>query len=118
MPRDLKRDLEMCKAVTPGPFEAVYNDSASFAVVSSESGGIALCTGSNRAVNANFVSEARTGWPEAIQRAMAAEAEVEKLRAEMHKMRETEDIRMRCLLALYCGNCETVKGILGSGETP
>jgi uncharacterized membrane protein len=34
-----------------------------------------------------FIAAAREGWPHAIERALKAEAEVEKLRAEVERLR-------------------------------
>ena len=41
-----------------------------------------LCAEPTAKDNAAFIVEARTGWPAAIRRAMAAEAELERLRAK------------------------------------
>ena len=84
--RDLKRDLEICDAATPGPWhlappkcgpdgQGVYaNDLGCVCEV-----GDPYPRGNNHPQeNMEFIAEARTGWPEAIQRALDAEAELQQ----------------------------------------
>ena len=97
--RDLKKDLEVCKKATPGPWEMSRHHKAGtfpahymigqngemydHAIVLSRED-----SGEGKA-NAEFISATREGWPESISRAIAAEAEVKKLRKQ-----RTEDIEL------------------------
>lgn len=58
--RDLVADLETCEAASPDPWSPVR-------------------TTSNHYADYVFAKEARNGWPAAIRRALAAEAEVARL---------------------------------------
>lgn len=80
MKRDLHADLAICDAATPGPW-----------LVDSPSNQVRQPNGSKRRrittppdasgiKDAAFIAAARQGWPEAIRRALAAEAENERLR--------------------------------------
>jgi len=70
--RDLKKDLEICKDAARGPWnlneDLVVSDASNLAVVECDS-----------TLDTIFISESREGWPHAINRAIAAEAEVERL---------------------------------------
>lgn len=77
--RNLRADLAVCNAATPGPW-----------LVDSPSNQVRQPKGSKRRrittppdasgiKDAAFIAAAREGWPEAIRRALAAEAEVERL---------------------------------------
>ena len=71
--RDLKADLEICNKATPGPWiQDRCNVSAQGYTLF-----ITYVSGKN---DAQFVAAAREGWPEAIERAIKAEDEVERLR--------------------------------------
>jgi len=71
MPRDLLKDLEICKKATPGPWVIAEEPEGSrfFSVIHGTAG---VSFSGNRADN-NFIAAAREGWPEAIERAIAAE---------------------------------------------
>lgn len=79
--RDLHADLAICDAATPGPWKEGTSEYES-------SGGVwcvdIVVLGVTAEVyedeNATFIVESRQGWPEAIRRAIAAEAESERLR--------------------------------------
>ena len=88
--RDLQEDLEICNKATPGPW---YREKtgAEFKGFSLECliGTTSLYTtgnnifaqpqrGSFPAADANFIAAAREGWPEAIERAIKAEEELQK----------------------------------------
>jgi len=75
--RDLRKDLETCNQATPGPWWIVR-----------KAEGI-LIAGHNHAENfqdCDFIAQAREGWPHAIERAIKAEAEVERLRMALDKI--------------------------------
>lgn len=85
--RDLHADLAVCDAATPGLWEADLNSDDSAQILSTSAPGWVCQTWykneevmPNSANNARFIAEARQGWPEAIRRAIAAEAENERLR--------------------------------------
>jgi hypothetical protein len=86
--RDLSRDLAICNAATPGPWECKKNAHPEFngqpwGWIQAGGRQIATWSGSrnqNHAADNRFIVEARTGWPHAIERALAAEAEVARLR--------------------------------------
>lgn len=82
--RDLKRDLEICNAATPGPWEF---DDDGIIFRRNERGSIDILFSRwadgnwNQGKKADWklAAEARQGWPEAIKRAIAAEARVKEL---------------------------------------
>lgn len=81
--RDLCVDLAICDAATAGPWAVDDN----LSVYHEDSGGTICDVGdpyprglNKPSENMRFIAEARTGWPHAIERALAAEAEVERLR--------------------------------------
>ena len=74
--RDLKADLEICEKATPGPWELTVkgNSVKSYAIDG-------ICHGMKiHGKDAFFVAEAREGWPEAIRRAIKAEAQAAAMR--------------------------------------
>lgn len=86
--RDLASDLRLCEAATFGPWEANPITALEWGVWHIE---LHLCIASRRSVSKNdtvglrkadavFIAEARQGWPAAIRRALAAEAELAKLK--------------------------------------
>lgn len=75
--RDLHADLAICNAATPGPW--LY-DAGDIVSVELDYESVDLLNPYDGAKDARFIAAARTGWPHAIERAMAAEAEVERLR--------------------------------------
>lgn len=78
--RDLKADLELCNKATPGPW--VFNG---ISVLGAH--GLLIARTPNDA-DAEFIAQAREGWPHAIDRAMRAEAEVEQLKGEIEQLLE------------------------------
>ena len=88
MKRDLLKDREICNKATPGPWER--NEKPSFGDWWVQHGNQHICLlpsdkkgtyfGDMFKVNADFIAQAREGWPEAIERALKAETEVERLR--------------------------------------
>ena len=70
--RDLKADLELCDKATPGPWLLENNHEHPFTILDFEYADVmaTYCTNSD----AEFIIQAREGWPHAIARAMKAEA--------------------------------------------
>lgn len=73
--RDLRADLELCEKATPGPW--VFVDSS----------GAIYRTTTVVEEDIEFIAEAHEGWPHAIRRAIAAEARVAELEAEVERLR-------------------------------
>ncbi|MDN9010014.1 hypothetical protein [Brevibacillus laterosporus] len=80
MERNLHEDLEICNAATEGPWVKDYHGGYCVEATSIPSwgGGVIVASCGERA-DARFIAEARDGWPHAIERALSAEAEVERL---------------------------------------
>ncbi len=86
--RDLTADLALCDDATPGPWKERRGSvwAGSRKVLQREpnargyGGGDAQPHHESIVANAQFAAEARIGWPHAIERAMAAEAELECIR--------------------------------------
>jgi hypothetical protein len=95
--RDLQADLEICNKATPGPWEATSESDEDVRVCQIENEECVCCLalmgdynwekeewkeGSKKQWNkdAEFIAASREGWPHAIERAIKAEAEVERLR--------------------------------------
>jgi hypothetical protein len=85
--RDLRADLELCGKATPGPWRCRHPLNRSRVPAPAPSlvygPGIstpAHCYGDNFA-DGDFIAAARAGWPAAVRRAIAAEAEAARLRA-------------------------------------
>jgi len=83
--RDLRKDLEICEKATK---KFKLEDGSEpryfgFTMI------VLTDTYDNWKEDVKFVEESREGWPESINRAIAAEAEVEKLRKH-----RTEDIEL------------------------
>jgi len=85
--RDLKADLEICNRATRGPWDIYHEFNtrqngtergiASAGIYSNNKDKTVYDTNIN---NAEFIAQAREGWPHAILRAIKAEAELAKLR--------------------------------------
>lgn len=99
--RDLRKDLETCNQATPGPWEWQENKWWGGHSGMTGKGGVSVLypnhsnDGDDGAAwfddweNDNdriFIAAAREGWPEAIERAIKAEAEVERLRMALDKI--------------------------------
>jgi hypothetical protein len=74
--RDLEADLTICEAATPGPW--IFNGNEIVASNDKRKG----IAGALADEDCQFIAEAREGWSYAIRRALAAEAEVKRLREE------------------------------------
>jgi hypothetical protein len=80
--RDLAADLSLCNAATPGPWHSAVIGTPRISVWYKVMGGETLKDVSERIdsrEDAQFIAAARQGWPDAIEQAMAAESEVERL---------------------------------------
>jgi hypothetical protein len=112
--RDLQKDLEICQAATPGPW--IVLPANGMEACQEESMGCTCLVGyphprgENRPTeNMHFIAEAREGWPHAIERALNAEDEVEKLqneleflRAQVKNLKWREETILRWLDDLRC----------------
>lgn len=78
MHRDLQKDLELCSKATKGPWyiDKVDGPNRLIATTSFYGGGKIYTKGQEASpgADAEFIAEAREGWPGAIKRAMVAEA--------------------------------------------
>ncbi|TRY23651.1 hypothetical protein FOI68_20495 [Brevibacillus sp. LEMMJ03] len=84
--RDAAADLAMCEAATPGKWEgkhAIQPYISVFTGVAEE----VIATTYTRG-NMRFIAESRTALPHWINRAVAAEAEVERYRILLHNVLE------------------------------
>lgn len=86
--RDLEKDLAICEAATPPPWKAdgkeLWHVGKSYDDLNDPHiyiGKVADWCEQCKA-DLRFLAEAREGWPHAIRRAMEAEAEDKRLRAE------------------------------------
>jgi len=87
--RDLRKDLELCEAATSGPWVIdEYCVSQIRQPNYSKRRRIVCPPDANGFNDARFIAEAREGWPEAIRRALAAEARVKELEAEIERLKE------------------------------
>ena len=78
--RDLKADLELCKKATPGPWNVqsfMANRARRYEIFDVQ--GECVGTLVDNQDNAEFITQAREGWPHAIERAMRAETLVREL---------------------------------------
>ncbi len=84
MPRDLKKDLELCNKATKGPWYTGGIDGVPNRLIATTSfygGGKIYTRGqeANPGADAEFIAAARDGWPEAIKRSIEAEAKILEL---------------------------------------
>ena len=119
--RDLQADLELCKKATPGPWKNIQDEDPNDVRVCQIENNICICClalmgnydyekgewfkedEEQWENDANFIAEAREGWPEAIERAIKAEDFIEKHQLGI-TFQEIENLResVRC-----CASCET-----------
>jgi hypothetical protein len=79
--RDLTADLSICDAACRGPWVVDENVASQIRQPNvSNRRRITLPPDANGFADATFIAAARTGWPEAIRRALAAEAENARMR--------------------------------------
>ncbi|MBR8661184.1 hypothetical protein [Brevibacillus sp. NL20B1] len=101
--RDLHSDLAICNAATPGPWAAEkgYEQSERGNYVYSQAEGSVVCAEQDGTdcvltdADARFIAEARTGWPHAIERALAAEKEVARLTGLVGSLRVNDRDKTR-----------------------
>ncbi|WP_286892509.1 hypothetical protein [Thermobacillus sp.] len=95
--RDLEVDLAICEAATPSPYTiepcGCGHSACKYVFIRK----ITHSDGRLLPEDARFVAEAREGWPYAIRRALAAEAEVDRLRDEIRMLQE--QLEQRCARA-------------------
>lgn len=77
--RDLNRDLEIIAKATPGKWAVLDEDDGRIVALDERLTTI-IEDLDVRHEDARFIAEAREGWQHAIERALKAEAEVERLR--------------------------------------
>lgn len=75
--RDLKADLKFCDRATPGPWRHEWNPNCSEVYAPGVDTPIVLV--GHDPHDAEFIVQAREGWPHAIERALKAEALAQKL---------------------------------------
>ncbi|MCY9760364.1 hypothetical protein M5X06_12625 [Paenibacillus alvei] len=78
--RDLHADLAICDKATPGRWHVYDTKLGRGHTYGSVDGVLVMIAEGSLTADATFIAESRQGWPEAIRRAIAAEAEVERLR--------------------------------------
>jgi|GEM_PF-1557710 len=78
--RDASTDLELCETATPGPWSCVCDEVE--VKVSGVTARIVFVKSLRGEADARFIAEARQALPYWIQQAVAAETEVERLKAE------------------------------------
>jgi len=82
--RDLKADLEICNKATPPPWNGEENTGVEPVFET----GCGCCTESTLSKeDAEFIAEAREGWPHAIERAIKAEEELIKTEDEVARLK-------------------------------
>ena len=84
MARDLQKDLELCNEATKGPWYVGAKENGPNRLIANVSYfgfGKIYTRGqdANPGADIMFIAAAREGWPEAIKRAMKAEAQVKEL---------------------------------------
>lgn len=95
MSRDLEADLAVCEAATPGPWE--QRDLYVTAKMGANEVAISICYAPSVA---QFIAEAREGWPHAIRRALEMEDKCRQLAFELEKA-EREIDRLQNELGIY-----------------
>lgn len=84
--RELSEDLRICDAATPGPWINVGGSVVEYDSVAQADCGI-IAEEFERVKDAYFCAKARTGWPHAIQQAIAAEASLALSISEVERLR-------------------------------
>lgn len=82
--RDLKKDLEIIKKATQGPWRLAVLDKSS--IFAEQATRITRCSNENGENDAKFIAEANEGWKHAIERALAAEAKLKELEKEIEQV--------------------------------
>lgn len=88
--RDLDADLAICEAAEPGPWRvegkevhSMYEDKDGFVMQICKAVPCEMMP-----LNLRFIAEAREGWPQAIARAMYAEAQLDRARDELRMVQD------------------------------
>ncbi|RAU96790.1 hypothetical protein [Paenibacillus sp. YN15] len=80
--RNLAEDMRICEVATPGNWFVMHD--TDITVEDPPGSGYTDSIGyASSVIDAQFIAEARTGWPHAIQRAIEAEDLADHLRAEI-----------------------------------
>ena len=111
--RDLAADLAICEAATAGPWRVYggkFGETNIYAPPYGNDHEVVSDINFGRESDAAFISEAREGWPHAIRRAIAAEAEVERLRNAL------EEAQYHLYRQQYMSATETVDSALEVAE--
>lgn len=85
--RDLAADLALCEATALGPWEVAVDGFGDPCVINET----VLIASELLTADAKMIAESRQGWPHAIRRAMAAEAEVERLKQSYRRLHAVHD---------------------------
>ena len=93
--RDLTKDLEICNRATPGPWLPGHLPD-----IEQDCEICKINAFYNKNVNREFIAQAREGWPHAIERAIKAEAEVERLQIENARYNRESDAKTMALLEI------------------
>ena len=96
--RDLASDLAICEAATAGPAQYMRSVHSEYDYeICRPDFFDTIIASAITEKDAKFIAESFEGWPEAIRRAMAAEAEVARLRSELMIVfqRANNDVRKR-----------------------
>jgi hypothetical protein len=101
--RDLTADLAICDAATESDYWVGLHSSEGVSVNS----GICLIAKVRDRPTARFIAEARTGWPDAIKRALEAEREVARLRRVLTFIAEYQRDQYESPLYAY-DNCKII----------
>lgn len=112
--RDLHADLAICNAATAGLWALDYDwEERRYCVeavdVPSWGGGV-IVADCGQDADARFIAEARTGWPHAIERALAAEALLESHGPEGRNYTNREYVEMRARMLAAEAEIERVRG--------
>ncbi|MBA4543829.1 hypothetical protein H1164_13120 [Thermoactinomyces daqus] len=135
MKRDLKKDLKIITKATPGPWQArswsiptddqfhvqQRDEEKPKEIATAWQGGrypdAPEISAEEARNNAIFIAESREGWPEAIRRAMVAEEEVERLRAEIQRHIDLMESSAEVIAGIESGNRDFNMGISAAYRT-
>jgi hypothetical protein len=110
--RDLTADLAICEASTPGPWVVDGNIASQIRQPNgSKRRRITLPPDTDGITDAVFIAEARTGWPIAIKRALAAESERLTLNCRLYEVERERDY-LRRINADWKEEVERLRGAL------
>jgi hypothetical protein len=114
--RDLAADLAICEAATAGPWLVDENTANQIRQPNgSKRRRITTPPDADGIKDAAFIAKAREGWPESIRRAMAAEAEVERLRKDKQRLHSVYDAQYARAVE-YWGEVERLRTALETAQ--